>query len=118
MENIILIWFLRSLTIAALLLGIYVLAETLIKNQKKKLVTAKHRQGKIRESIIRVNNTLLDMGMSTDSILEFWKECLVEAEIQHKLPPCNCQDVNECETWCRAKARFKMNYWIKISGVK
>ena len=109
MENITLIWFLRPLTISALLFGIYFLAEPLLKKTAKKHITAKKRRQELQKACVRINQSLLASGMNHDRIMDFWKDCYVEAEIQGVLPPCTCKDVNQCETWCQAKARFKMN---------
>lgn len=68
-----------------------------------------NRKKQIRKRVEMINFELLDMGLSTDEIMEFWEECMSEALICHSLPPCRCKDVNECDTWCRSKARFSMN---------
>jgi len=64
---------------------------------------------KITNKVVKINFQLLEKGLSLDEIMDFWEECVSEALIQHNLPPCTCKDVNQCETWCQAKARFKMN---------
>lgn len=64
---------------------------------------------RIRRDVIKINRRSLDQGLSLDEILDFWEECHSEALIQHNLPPCKCRDVNQCETWCQAKARFGIN---------
>ena len=63
----------------------------------------------IKIRITRINRQLLRKGLNCEEIMEFWEDCMAEAEIQHNLPPCRCGDVNQCELWCRAKARFVMN---------
>lgn len=70
------------------------------KPDKKKQLT------KIRREVVKINRRLLEAGMDLNQIMEFWEECQAEAQIQHNLPPCRCKDVNQCDTWCRAKARF------------
>ncbi len=64
---------------------------------------------KLRKEVVKINRVLLELGFTTEKIMEFWEECQAEALIQHQLPPCKCHDVNQCETWCRAKARFVLN---------
>lgn len=62
-----------------------------------------------RRKVVKINRRLLEAGMDLEAIMTFWEDCMAEAEIQHNLPPCKCKDVNQCDTWCRAKARFAMN---------
>jgi hypothetical protein len=103
------IWLTRILVIAIILFGLYCIAGYSLEKYRKKPANSKKGLEKVREDVTRINTMLLDSGMSYAGITDFWKECFVEAEIQHKLPPCTCKDVNECETWCQAKARFKLN---------
>lgn len=67
------------------------------------------RKEQLRKRIEQINFQLLNIGLSTDEIMEFWEDCMAEALICHSLPECYCQDVNQCDTWCRTKARFSMN---------
>ena len=103
------IWLARTIVIAIILTVIYVIAAYPLQKYRKKYITAKERQDHIQEAVTRINTTLLEMGMSHRNIADFWEESFAEAEIRHNLPPCICKDVNECETWCRAKARFTLN---------
>ena len=67
------------------------------------------KQRRLRSKVTRINRKLLEAGMNYNEILQFWNECFAEAEIQNNLSPCVCGNVNQCETWCRVKARFAMN---------
>lgn len=67
------------------------------------------KQNRIKRRLIKINRTLLGAGMDNNTIMEFWEDCMAEAEIQHQLPQCNCPDTSWCDTWCRAKAHFVMN---------
>lgn len=64
---------------------------------------------KTKNQLVRANVALLKSGMANDAIWELFEEAMAEALIQHNLPACGCQDTNQCETWCRAKARFVLN---------
>lgn len=69
----------------------------------------KIRLNRIRKRVTAINLQLLDIGLTNVEIMDFWEECQQEALIQHNLPPCNCKDVNQCDTWCQTKGRFVMN---------
>jgi len=102
-------WIYVVLVIAIILCVLYLIAYYNIKKAKKNYKTAKKRQEELREDVTRINETLLDSGMSYGDIREFWDECFVEGQIRYSLAPCTCNDVNQCETWCQAKARFTLN---------
>lgn len=61
---------------------------------------------KCKRRTVKIIQQLLKLGYNEAQITEFWDECFAEVEIQQKLPPCTCKDANQCETWCRTKARF------------
>lgn len=71
--------------------------------------TRKEQIAKIRTRAIKINGELFALGMDEQEMTEFWEECFIHAEINHKLPPCTCGDVNQCELWCQTKAKFMVN---------
>lgn len=103
------IWLTRILVIAIILFGLYCIAGYSLEKYRKKHRTPEEPKEAFREHVTRINKTLLDSGMSYGDIREFWDECFVEGQIRYSLPPCTCNDVNQCETWCQAKARFTLN---------
>jgi len=113
MENEVSMWIYRALIIMVILIQTYFIAMYMRRIYLKKRLATKKSPDKIKEDVTRINTMLLDMGMSYRNIEDFWQECFVEAEIRHNLPPCTCKDVNQCETWCRAKARFTLNPPLK-----
>lgn len=88
---------------------IYLWAGYELQRARARFITAKERQAELREKIIKINRTLIESGMNYEAVFDFWEECLAEAQIQYSLPPCRCDDINQCDTWCQAKARFSMN---------
>jgi hypothetical protein len=109
MDNKYSIWINCAAGIAIILYVLYLLADYELEKYRKKYITDKEQQDQIKEDVTRINITLLDMGMTHGNIEDFWQECFSEAQIRHQLPPCSCKDVNECETWCQAMARFTLN---------
>lgn len=102
-------WIYAIIFIAFNLYALYLISHYKLKKLKKEYITANDRKAELREQITKINRSLLETGMDYEAILDFWEECLAEAQIQYNLPPCSCGDVNQCETWCRAKARFTLN---------
>ncbi len=101
-------WFHIITAIAIIIFVLNIIAYSRLRKAKNRFKTANEIQDKLRSEIIKNNKILLDCGMTETEIFDFQKECMPEALIQHHLPPCSCQDVNECETWCQAKARFTL----------
>ena len=60
-------------------------------------------------TVARIFTKLFAAGHTLDQVMEFAEDCTAEAQIRATLPPCKCKDVNQCGTWCRAKARFIMD---------
>lgn len=87
----------------SILSGIVIVVICSLKSIKKSVSNG------VKSSIVDINRRLLEKGLTCSEIMEFWEGCMVEAEIQHNLPPCKCSDTSICDTWCRAKARFVMN---------
>jgi hypothetical protein len=102
-------WITKTIVIAVILTGLYIIAAYALQNYRRKNRAPKEPKDALREDVTRINKILLDYGMNYDGIMDFWEDCFAEAEIRHKLPPCTCEDVNQCETWCQAKARFTLN---------
>tara|TARA_R100001369_G_scaffold88101_1_gene124188 strand:- start:2580 stop:2879 length:300 start_codon:yes stop_codon:yes gene_type:complete len=63
----------------------------------------------LKEQCTHINHQLFDMGLKEDQIITFWQDTIAEAEIRHHLPKCTNCDVNQCDVWCRSKARFSMD---------
>lgn len=87
---------------------IWLYIEYRVKEAKNEYARQLIRHGKLKGEIAKINLLLLENGMSYTEILKLWEETMTDAQISYNLPPCGCDDVNECDTWCQAKARFKM----------
>lgn len=88
---------------------VYLYIEWRVKEGREEYATQLARHQQLKEELVKVTLGLLQNGMTKADIWKIWEEALREAEICHFLPACSCNDVNECETWCRTKARFVMN---------
>jgi hypothetical protein len=71
--------------------------------------TRKEQTAALRLQGIKIHTELLALDLDEQQMTDFWEDCHIHGEINHVLPACSCGDVNQCETWCRPKARFQLD---------